>query len=146
MAGPTRRDTFRVTVEVRDPKGGIHKLGVWDKRSGGEVDTDIYKYKPGGMAPQVSLGGSKTIGDLTISRLYRHKRDHLMLQNEINWAGRARVTVSQHILDIDGNEFGSPITWVGILKTVTPPDHDSESTDPAMIELVISPNGDPIAS
>jgi len=81
MAGPTRRDTFRVTVEVRDPKGGIHKLGVWDKRSGGEVDTDIYKYKPGGMAPQVSLGGSKTIGDLTISRLYRHKRDHLMLQN-----------------------------------------------------------------
>jgi hypothetical protein len=146
VAGPTRRDTFRVTLSIRGLDGVHHDFGVWDKKSGGAIDSDIYKYKPGGMAKQVSLGGSKTIEDLTVSRLYRHMRDHLQLQNLINWTGKARVTVSQHVLDTDGNLFGAPIVWTGLLKTTTPPDHDSESTDPAMIELVISPDGDPHAT
>lgn len=147
MAGPTRQDTFRVTIQIKDPENGnLINFGVWDKKSGGAVDSDQYKYKPGGMQPQISLGGSRTIEDLTISRLYRHERDHVELQRLINWTGRATVTVSQHVLDLDGNVFGSPIVWVGLLKTCTPPAHDSESTDPAMIELVVSPSGDPIVS
>src|SRR3972149_1689660 len=147
FVGPTRQDTQRVTLQIRNPDNGqLINFGVYDKKSGGAVDTDIYKYKPGGMAEQVSLGGSPNIDDITISRLYRHERDHSGLQRLINWVGRAKCTVSQHILDIDGNVFGSPIVWIGILKTVTPPDHDSESTDPAMIELVVSPDGKPTAS
>jgi hypothetical protein len=144
--GPTRQDTQRVTLQIRDPESGnLINFGVFDKKSGGAVDTDIYKYKPGGMAEQVSLGGSPTIEDLTISRLHRHERDHAALQRYFNWAGRAKCTVSQFVLDVDGNVFGNPIVWVGVLKTVTPPDHDSESTDPAMLELVVSPDGKPTA-
>lgn len=146
MAGPTRQDTFRVTLRITNPSTKqTVDFGVWDKKTGGETDSDQYKYKPGSMAPQVSLGGTKTIGDLTISRLYRHERDHLRIQDLQSWCGRARCTVAQLPLDLDGNSFGDPITWTGILKTVTPPEHDSESTDPAMLELVISPDGNPVA-
>jgi len=145
MTGPTRRDTQRVTLQIRNPDApnNLIDFGVWDKKSGGAVDTDIYKYKPGGMGKQVSLGGSPTIEDVTVSRLYRHERDHSEIGRLFDWAGRARCTVSQHILDLDGNVYGAPIVWVGLLKTTTPPDHDSESTDPAMVELVISPDGPP---
>lgn len=146
-AGPTRQDTQRVTIQIKDPLSQqLKNLGVWDKKSGGEIDSDQYKYKAGGMVPQISLGGTRTIGDLTISRLYRQERDHDWAQDLINWAGKAVVTVTQHFLDVDGNEGEKQIVWVGVLKTVTFPDHDSESTDPAMIEIVVSPDADPKAS
>jgi len=130
---------------LQDPANNVWKdYGVWDKKTGGSVDSEDYKYKPGGMAAQVSLGGTRNIEDVTLTRLYRHERDHLRFQNLINWTGRAECIVSQFILDVDGNVFGSPIVWRGKLKTTTPPEHDSESNDPAFIELVISPTNDPV--
>jgi hypothetical protein len=147
--GPTRQDTQRVTLQIKDPATGNFALWdkteqrIWDKKTGGEVDTDIYKYKPGGMMPQMALGGSRTTGDVTLTRIYRHEYDHDRIQSLIDWCGRARCTVSQTVKDIDGNDYGMPLIWVGILKTVTPPEHDSESSDPAFIEVVISPDDVP---
>lgn len=146
LLGPTRQDTQRVTLQIRSPEtGNLINFGVFDKKSGGVVDSDIYKFKPGGMADEVDLGGSPTVEDITIERLYRHERDHDELQRLLNWAGRAKCTVSQHVMDVDGNVHGAPIVWVGRLKTVAPPDHDSESTDPAFLRLVVSPSGKPTA-
>ena len=144
MAGPTRQDTQRITLMIQDPQDNNWKdFGVWDKKTGGAIDSEDYKYKAGGMVPQESLGGTRTIDDVTLTRLYRHERDHLRFQKLISWTGRAECIVSQFILDIDGNVFGGPIVWRGKLKTTTPPEHDSESTDPAFVELVISPANDP---
>jgi hypothetical protein len=52
---PTREDTWLVSLSIdgRD-------LEVWDKLSGGEVDSDESKYRPGGMAAEISLGGTIT--------------------------------------------------------------------------------------
>jgi len=120
----SREDQYSVTVAVNG-----EDFGVWDKFSGGEVDSDELKYKPGGMAPHVSLGGSQTVNNLTVSRLYDLSRDHQQVHKLLGLAGKATVVVTKQPLDVDGNAFGRPIVYSGKLKQVTPPDHDSESND-----------------
>lgn len=137
--GPTRQDTYRITATI-DNKN----WGVWDKLTGGEVDSDETKYKPGGMAPHVSLGGSRTTGNLTLSRLYRLARDHNRVMELINGAGKARVVVSKQPLDIDGNVFGAPLVYTGTLKRVMTPEVDSESSSAGLLEIEITPDGFPV--
>jgi len=150
VGGPTRSDTFEVTVEVQDvtnPNLPMLDLGVWDKKSGGQGDSEETTYPPGGMKPNVSLGGRQTVENVTVSRLYRLVRDHQNLLARL-YAGRgkAEMVVKQQPLDINGHAFGQPITWRGKLKRVTPPDHDSESNDAALIELEMTVEGEPHAA
>jgi len=118
-------------------------MGVWDGLTGGELDSDEAKYWPGGMAPQVSLGGHRNPGNIVIKRLYRLQRDHDSLQFLLNSVGKAQVTIAKLPMDIDGNTYGKPLNYTGKLKRVTPPEHDSTSSDPGIIEMEITPDGDP---
>jgi hypothetical protein len=118
-------------------------MGVWDKKTGGKVDSNITQYLPGGMAPQVSLGGTKTTENVTLERLYRLQRDHTKMQKWINQAGKGRVVIHQQPLDIDGNSFGAPIVYNGTLKSVTPPEHDSTSSNAAMISIEVVVDAQP---
>lgn len=136
--GPTRADTWRTTVSLNG-----ENMGVWDKKTGGAIDSDETKYNPGGMAPQVSLGGKKTVENVTLSRLYRLMRDHNKVQKWINNVGKGAVVVTQQPMDVDGNPFGKPIVYRGTLKRVTPPEVDSESNTAAMIEIEITTEGSP---
>jgi hypothetical protein len=111
--------------------------------SGGEIDSDDAKYYPGGMAPPVSLGGRKSVGNVTVSRLYRLARDHDAVQVLIDAAGKASMVVTKQPLDVDGNVYGRPIVYKGTLKRVTPPEVDSESSSAAMIELEMTVEGFP---
>jgi hypothetical protein len=131
-----RKDQHRVTVIV----DGVN-LGVWDVMTGGETDSDELTYKPGGMAPQVSLGGSVTIGQVIVSRLYRLQRDHLRVHWLLSRVGKGQVVVNKAVLDTDRNTFGKPLVTKGTLKRVTPPEVDSTSTDAATIEIEITPDG-----
>jgi len=65
---------YQVTVTI----DGVD-YGVWDTFSGGEVASEEVKYRPGGMAAQVSLGGSTTVENITVSRLYVLERDHVIV-------------------------------------------------------------------
>jgi len=145
----TRQDTWNVTVSVEDvtnPNRPLMPLGTWDKKSGGAVDSEEYKYNPGAMAEAVSLGGRKNVENIVVSRLYRLVRDHENLSRRmIAGVGKARAVVSQHPLDIDGHAFGRPIVWSGTLKRWTPPEVDSESSDAALVEMEITPEGQPVA-
>lgn len=144
----TRQDTWQISLWVEDvgnPNRPMMPLGTFDKKSGGEVDSEEYKYKPGAMAESISLGGTKNVGNVTTSRLYRLVRDHQDLtQRLINGVGKARVRMAQQPLDIDGNAFGRPIVYNGTLKRFTPPEHDSESADPALYEIEITVEGQPV--
>src|SRR5215831_5454 len=137
MPGPTRQDTYNVSVTVFRPENSKVAIikGTWDKLTGGEVDSDDTKYYPGGMVDPISLGGRKSVGNLTISRLYRLERDHDAAQAMINAAGKSKVTVSKQPLDLDGNSSGRPIVYNGILKRVTFPEVDSEASGAGMIEI-----------
>lgn len=133
----SREDQYNVKVSVS--YGGVTKdLGTFDKMSGGEVDSEETKFPPGGMAEEISLGGRKTVGNVTVSRLYSLTRDHGNTGWLIGGVGKADVTVTKISLDVDGNAYARPLVYQGKLKAMTPPEPDSESSDAALFELEVS--------
>lgn len=132
----SRQDQYATTATIDG-----EDFGVFDKFDGGEVDTDELSYKPGAMAPKISLGGIPTVGQVTISRLYVLERDHLKVHSLIAKVGKADVVVKKQPLDVDKNAFGRPLVYTGKLKRVQPPPADSESTDAALIEIEVTPGG-----
>lgn len=138
MDGVTRSDTYRVTVSI----AGI-QFGVFDQLEGGDVDSEENKYYPGGMEDPVSLGGRRTVENVTFRRLYRLGRDHIESQRLIDWVGTADVVITKQPLDKNKVRFGKPLVYRGTLKRVSFPDHDSQSNDPGMLELECTPEGMP---
>jgi hypothetical protein len=141
----SRQDQYNVSMTVDG-----YLTGTWDKLEGGEIDSEENKYRPGAMGAHVSLGGSVEVGNLTISRLYDLQRDHGAVGSKgnpgtIHWmierTGKGQCVISRQPLDIDGNAFGDPIVYSGTLKTVTPPEVDSESSDAGLLECEITPSG-----
>jgi hypothetical protein len=134
----TRQDTFVVRAKV-----GNGKWGIWDKRSGGELDSEDVKYYPGGMFEAISLGGRRTTGNVTLSRLYDKIDDQGTINDLFAAVGKKQIQITQRAMDLDGNEWGNPIMYLGILKRVTIPDVDSESTSAALIEIEATITGVP---
>lgn len=130
MPVPTREDTHNVTASVdgRD-------LGLFDQKSGGEIDSEEQKYNPGGMIGEISLGGRRTIGNVTIERYYDALRDHPLVPWLASRVGAARGVIGVTPRDAYGIVQGDPITYAGTLKTVSPPDIDSTGTDAAKMSL-----------
>lgn len=126
-----RQDQFAVSVSLDS-----ESLGLFDTFSGGETDSDDAKYRPGGLSAEEAVGGPPTVGNVTVSRAFRRERD-VALRRWRNRIGRALAVVKVQPLDNDGNVYGSPETYKGLLKRLTPPEHDSNSSDPAVVELEI---------
>jgi hypothetical protein len=142
--GPTRQDTHRITVQIAHPvTGALVNYGVFDKWTGGDLDSDETKYYPGGMVPPVSLGGRRTVNNVVLSRLYRLERDHAVIQQLFDSAGRSDAVLARQPLDIEGNVYGKPIVYNATLKHVTPPDLDSEQSGAALLELEFTIDGYP---
>lgn len=140
MAGTVSARNHEITVSVTY-RGETRDLGVFDTWEGAGVTADNTKHRRGGMGPQVAVGGPVTIEDLTVTRDYDLDRDH----QHAHWlsaaVGRARVSAHKTFLDGDGLAFGPPIVITGILIGYTQPDGDSDSSDVAMVGLVINPDG-----
>jgi hypothetical protein len=113
-------------------------LGVFDTWSGGEADSDETKHSGGGMGPEKSYGGRQITGNVTVGRVYERERDHELVRWLIGRRGRASVVASRQPLDRDGNAYGRPLVYTGVLKTVSPQDVDSDSSDLDQFELEIS--------
>lgn len=131
-----REDTYKVTVTV----DGVN-TGTWDTHEGGAVVAEDLKYSPGGMAPQVSLGGRPTLENITLARLYDLVRDHNVIHWWLSRVGKASCTITKQPLDADGLVFGRPIVYRGKLIRVTPPNHNSESNAVGRVEIEISTAG-----
>jgi len=131
-----RKDTWDVTVVVDG-----RKFWTWDVMTGGETDSDQLTYKPGGMANAVSLGGSVTVGQVVLSKLYDLQRDTAQIKWLLSRVGKGNVVINKQPLDVDGNAYGSALVYHGILKRVTPPEVDSTSTDAATYEIEVTPAG-----
>lgn len=135
----SRQNQWMVTLAVRDTNGGYRQTGVWDKMTGGEMDSEETKYRPGGMGKQISLGGSTSVSNPVLTRLYDLQRDHDLAR----WlfarcAADADCIVTKQPLDKDGNPYGRPFTYTGVLKRVSNPEHDSDSSDPNTYEVEVS--------
>jgi hypothetical protein len=133
----SRTDQYDVTATVE----GMGALGTFDKFTGGEVDSDEQKYRPGGMADPVSLGGAKTMANVVISRNYVLERDHGNIHKLLSIVGMAWIWVVKQPLDIHKVPYGRPLIYQGKIKMVKPPEHDSTASDPAMLEIEFVPTG-----
>lgn len=131
-----RADKARVQVlAVED--GHIFDLGVWDTMSGGDSTSTVTKHRPGGMKTQVVLGSFNEIEDIVVTRLY----DETLHSNYVALAertGRLKIVVLYQPLASEQVTKGAQIKYEGVLMGVSRPDHDSESTDAAMLELTIA--------
>lgn len=118
-------------------------MGYWDKKTGGELDSEEVKYYPGGTNMSVSLGGRVNPGNVTIQRLYDRDDDHIKNRIGIllNGVGKAKCTVTQTPYDEDGNISPRKLQWKGTLKRVLVPDVDSEATGAALLEVEITTAG-----
>lgn len=133
---PTREDTWRVNVTVGD-----RPLGVFDSFSGGEIDSEEAKYPPGGMAAEISLGGRRTIGNVTVGKYLDRATDWPLVKWLASQVGAARVTIGLTPLAFDASSGGEPLVYGGTLKTVTVPDIDSAGNDVAKLELECTMDG-----
>jgi hypothetical protein len=112
-------------------------LGVFDSRSGGEVDSEVSKRYVGGQRVQQIYKGLRATGDVTITRGYERERDHELARTLEQRAGLAPMSVSEQPLDDEGNPWGKPKTWTGKLKSVNTGDYDAQSGEPRIIEFVM---------
>lgn len=129
-----------ITVEVTY-LGQTKKLGTFDTWEGANVTADNTKHRRGNMGEQVAIGGPVTIDDLTVSRDYDLTRDNPNAHWLSKAVGRGRVVATKYYLDTNGKGFGDPIVVTGILIGYNEPNSDSDSSDIAMLELVINPDG-----
>src|SRR6185312_5528181 len=138
MAGekPTREDTWVVTLTV----DGIPQ-GVFDTKTGGEVDSEETKYPPGGMLREISLGGRRTIGNITLTRYCDRVRDWPNIKWLCDRVGAARVSIGQTPLDFAGAPGGKQLGYTGTLKKCQPPEPDSTGNDASKLELECTIDG-----
>lgn len=136
----SRADQFDITVIIK--AGGSlatdMSLGTFDTFEGGEIDSEETKYWPGGLAAQISLGGRRSIGNVTVGKLYDHTADHPNMGKIAGLVGKNEVVITKTSLTIEDVAIAKPMVYTGKLKALTPPSHDSESTDAATWELEIS--------
>lgn len=131
-----RQDQWSNTVTING-----RPLGIWATLSGGDVEADNAKYRPGGMQPQIDLGGPTSTSDVTLARLLT-REDWLIVRLLMQFGvGRARVVVSRQPLDADGNPFGKPIVYRGTLTHVEPGDTDADSGDAQTWQITVSVGG-----
>lgn len=144
VGGPTRQDTYLVNVQLLNvTTNRMVNLGTWDKMTGGGLTAGATSYRPGGMAPPISLGGNPTTANVVVSRLYRLGRDHDIVQQLYDGVGKAKMVVTKQPLDLNGVTYGRPIVYHGVLDRVTAPEHDSEATGAGLLELEMVVEGFP---
>ncbi|HEY1247506.1 MAG TPA: hypothetical protein VGE97_00830 [Nitrososphaera sp.] len=147
---PTRQDQWLVTANLLKSKTGKQAwkprtLGAFDKKTGGEVDSDDNKYYPGGVNIKgpISIGGRITTGNITLQRIWDRTDDEALIYDLVAAVGKGPVTIVVKSKNEDGEASGLPITYNGTLKRVSIPDFDSESGTAALMEIEIIVEGPP---
>jgi hypothetical protein len=134
-----RDDQFLIHVGV-DGVAFPSAPSGWSSCEGGDVTAPNTGIHPGGMFPEIKLGGVPTRSDVTVKRPYSTALHAYVVQLE-NVAGRAPMSVSFTPLDANGNPAGGTITMTGKLDGVQRPNYDASSTgNAAYLTLIMGAN------
>lgn len=140
---PQRSDLFSVSMTVTDPATGeTRDTGVWDARAGGGSDSSETNYNAAG-GQRLTLGGPKDPDNVTLSRLYDLTRDFPNRAFMLALVGRGDTVVTEIATDASFAALGQPLSWRCKLKRYTPPDYDSNSNDPAKVEVELTVTSGP---
>lgn len=134
-----RQDQASCTLTVN----GRELPFVFNKRDGGEVDSETSKSFPGGGRRQKAHGAPATVEDVTLAGEMVPDRDH----GEIQWlkslVGSEPVAgVVENALDANGAAYRVLNTWTGILKRVNTGTYDANSSDMREFELEVTTDGE----
>ena len=137
MTTTARTDTWLNTVTIDG-----NPIGTWDTFKGGDNDSTVQNYRPGGMAQQKVIGGQSTVSTITLDKSMERETDWSIISNLLRASiGRIAVVVSRQLLDDSGNPYGAPLVYTGILKQVLPGDTDSNKADAQIWSIVVVPAG-----
>lgn len=131
----------RVSLRVQREDGTYRDCGTFSKREGGAVVSETGTYYPGGMEPAEATTSQATVENVTLgARANLEKRELIRFLR--SRAGKGEAIVNDQPLDGNGNAYGPPDVYNGILARVTPPDHDAQATgDPAEFEVEVATHG-----
>ena len=135
----TRQDQASVSLTV----DGKPCPFLFQKRSGGAIKGTGSKTFPGGQSPQAAHGGLVEIEDLTMEGEFVPSRDHDYIEWLKTRVLKARVSVTEHIIDIDGNDNGIIARWTGVLSGLDTGGYDATSPDPRMFVVDVEADGLP---
>jgi hypothetical protein len=129
-----REDLYDVTGTIVGTDGQKCAF-TFDKMSGGDVTAKDTKHRPAnGTEDEISLGGSTTVSNITVERLY-----DIAIDGWVHWlitqCGKGTFYVSKQPLDANGAPFGTALNYKGILLACTPPVTDASSENASMISL-----------
>jgi hypothetical protein len=137
MTTTARSDTWLNTVTIDG-----NPIGTWDTLKGGDNDSTTQNYRPGGMQALKVIAGQSTVSPLTLDKSLERETDWAIIGTLMRASvGKSQVMVSRQLLDDDGNPYGTPLIYNGILKQVLPGDTDSMKADALLWSIVIVPNG-----
>jgi len=118
--------------------------GIWDAKTGGDVDSTEVKFRRGGRAGETSLGGPQTTSEVVLTRLNDLDAGDPALRKWLYArAGKARCKAIGLQLDRAGVASGEPETVNGSLKMVTSPPYDANASEASTWSVTISPEGIP---
>lgn len=124
-------------AEIRFWLDGVPYGDSWKSAEGGNLEADDAKTRPGGMGREVAVGGPASRDDVTVAIQLTDVTSNWVSTFE-NRVGVGAATVGITYLSPDRLPMGRGQTIVGVLKGVTRPDLDSESSDAGLLEVVVS--------
>lgn len=133
-----RSDQALILVKVEGVS--IDKL-PWSMFEGAEGNVEGDPVLPGGMSPQVAVGGVPKLSDITVERDWS---DALaaVYKKLMAARGSAVAEVSWAILKRNKVPTGDVFSYSGVLIGVNRPNYKAGSSDGAMLKLVIQTNGE----
>ena len=132
-----RSDTVDIHVQIT---GIALDLESWDMMEGGDPVSESTLHYPGGMAPQVALGGLPKWSQIVVERAWGETLATVYKQIA-NSVGGAPMTVSYIQLGLNRIPTGVVDTYTGVLAGAERPKYKSSESVDAFLKLMMDVNG-----
>lgn len=109
--------------------------GTFGIYSGGARNAETRSEFDGGSTESETSADRPAYEDLVVSRGFRPNRDSLIRKTLDAQVGRLRTTVTVQPTDVDMVPVGQPDVYTVLLKGVSPPPGNANSTNTARLEL-----------
>ncbi len=113
----------------------------WGLMEGGDNVAEEATAFPGGMKPQVALGGFPKRSSLTISRPWSDALIGLYKAMDAR-VGLSKVTASYQVLNANKEPFGTPITYTGVLTSAVRPNYKAGTSEEAHLQITVATDGE----
>lgn len=139
-----RSDQFSIGVKVESLPNGAQTDNIpWDSCEGFDNAVEGQTYLPGGMRPQVAQGGIPKRSPGTIKRAWSDPLLGIFKALD-SGAGQCPVTVTVATLNNKKEPVPgvAPITYTGVLGTVSRPNYMNTSAETAYLQIMVDADGE----